>query len=64
MPLSPRELEVLRLASYGFTARTAAERLGISEESAKHHRKAIRVKLGVRTMPHAVATGIRRGLFA
>lgn len=61
-PLTPRELEVLHLIGQGLTNRAIADRLRISEHTAKFHVNAILGKLGAQTRAEAVAQGVRLGL--
>jgi two-component system, NarL family, nitrate/nitrite response regulator NarL len=61
-PLTPRELEVLHLLGQGLSNRALAERLHISEHTAKFHVNAILGKLGAQTRAEAVAQGVRLGL--
>jgi two-component system nitrate/nitrite response regulator NarL len=61
-PLTPREREVLDLLAQGLTNRRIAERLGISEHTAKFHVAAICGKLGAATRAEAVTRGLRGGL--
>ena len=61
-PLTPREREVLGLLAEGLTNRAIAERLGISEHTAKFHVNAILGKLGVETRTEAVGEAARLGL--
>lgn len=61
-PLTPRELEVLQLIGQGLSNRVLAERLRISEHTAKFHVNAILGKLGAQTRAEAVAQGARLGL--
>ena len=60
--LTRRELEVLPLLADGLTNRRIAERLGISEHTAKFHVNAILGKLGAATRAEAVALAARQGL--
>ena len=60
MPLSPRELEVLREAAR-WLPKAAAQRLHIAYPTLKNHLTSIRIKLGARTMTEAVLTAIGRG---
>jgi PAS domain S-box-containing protein len=60
--LSPRELDVLRLAAEGNTAPQIAERLVISPATVKTHFENIYEKLGVTDKAAAVAYGLRVGL--
>jgi DNA-binding NarL/FixJ family response regulator len=59
--LSPRELEVLRLAASGHTNRLIGDKLGISEPTVKSHMSTILVKLGASDRTHAVTLAARRG---
>ena len=61
-PLTPRELEVLHLLARGFANRAVADRLQISEHTAKFHVGQILAKLGAITRAQAVAIGVRDGL--
>jgi LuxR family maltose regulon positive regulatory protein len=54
-PLSPRELEVLRLLPSGFTAEELADQLIISVNTLRSHLKSIYAKLGVHSRHEAVA---------
>jgi two-component system, NarL family, nitrate/nitrite response regulator NarL len=60
--LSPRELDVLRLAAEGNTAPEIAERLVISPATVKTHFENIYEKLGVTDKAAAVAYALRVGL--
>jgi two-component system, NarL family, nitrate/nitrite response regulator NarL len=60
--LTPREIEVLQLIGQGLSNRAIAERLAISEHTAKFHVNAILGKLGAQTRAEAVALGVRSGL--
>lgn len=59
--LSPRELDVLRLAANGNTNRVIGEALGISEATVKTHMSTILVKLGASDRTHAVTLALKRG---
>jgi DNA-binding NarL/FixJ family response regulator len=61
-PLSPRELEVLALLADGLSNKRLADRLGISEHTAKFHVNAILEKLGADTRTDAVVKAARLGL--
>jgi DNA-binding NarL/FixJ family response regulator len=61
-PLSPRELEVLRLVAAGRNNREAAADLFISEATVKTHLLHVYAKLGVNDRAAAVAAGYERGL--
>ena len=59
--LSPRELEVLRLAAQGMTNGEIAERLYVSSRTVKGHLQSIYNKLGVNTRTAATALAYERG---
>ena len=61
-PLTPRELEVLRLLALGHTNRQVAEELVISLGTAKNHVEHIRVKLGSSDRTQAVVRALELGL--
>jgi DNA-binding NarL/FixJ family response regulator len=61
-PLTPRETEVLQLLSQGLTNKTIAERLGISDHTAKFHVNAILGKLGAQSRTEAIVQAARLGL--
>ena len=61
-PLTPREREVLRLASDGLGNKEIAARLDISEHTVKFHVSSILGKLGAATRAEAVSQGIRKGM--
>ena len=60
MPLTPRELEVLRAAAR-WSPKIAARRLYTSYWTLKGHLTTIRIKFGARTMTEAVLAAIGRG---
>lgn len=60
--LTPRELEVLQLLAEGLSNKGIADRLRISEHTAKYHVNAILGKLGAQTRTEAVARAARLGL--
>lgn len=60
--LSARERQVLTLIASGLSNRRIAERLQISEHTAKFHLSSILSKLGVSTRTEAVVVAARRGL--
>jgi two-component system nitrate/nitrite response regulator NarL len=62
LALTPREFEVLSLVAEGLSNRLLAERLKISEHTAKFHMNAILNKLGAETRTEAVVLAARRGL--
>ena len=61
-PLTPRELEVLRLMAEGLPNKTIAARLEISEHTVKFHVNTILGKLGVASRTEAVVRATRLGL--
>jgi DNA-binding NarL/FixJ family response regulator len=61
-PLTAREREVLELLGQGLSNRRIAERLLISEHTAKFHVASVLGKLGASTRTEAVSRGVRRGL--
>jgi DNA-binding NarL/FixJ family response regulator len=61
-PLTPRELEVLRLLALGHTNRQIAEELVISLGTAKNHVEHIRIKLGSSDRTQAVVRALELGL--
>lgn len=60
--LTPRELAVLRILSFGHQIAETAELLGLGEETVRSHLKKAQSKLGVRSRTQAVAQAIRRQL--
>lgn len=58
--LSPREQEILQALADGQTGREIAANLGITHNTLRTHENNIRRKLGVKSLVHAVAIGIRR----
>jgi DNA-binding CsgD family transcriptional regulator len=58
LPLSPRETEALRHYAAGRSGKQAAAAMGVSPNTLKTFTKALRHKLGARTVAHAVALGI------
>ncbi len=61
-PLTPRELQVLRMLADGLGNKEIGGQLGISEHTAKFHVAQILAKLGAGSRTEAVRIGIRRGL--
>jgi DNA-binding NarL/FixJ family response regulator len=61
-PLTPREGEVLQLLVEGYSNRRIAERLGISEHTAKFHVNSILGKLGASSRAEALTLAVRQGL--
>jgi len=60
-PLTPREIEVLRLMAGGLSNREIADALGTSEGTIKNHASSILSKLGVRDRTRAVLKGLELG---
>jgi DNA-binding NarL/FixJ family response regulator len=61
-PLTPRELEVVKLIAEAFTNRQIAETLKLSEKTIESHRANVFAKLGMRDRVELVRYAIRRGL--
>lgn len=61
LPLTPRMLDVLRLAAEGRTAAETARRLYVSEATVWNVRAAVCVRLGAASITAAVAVAMRRG---
>jgi len=62
--LTAREREVLALLSRGLSNKQIAERLAISDHTAKFHVNGILGKLGATTRTEAVVIAVRQGLIA
>jgi DNA-binding CsgD family transcriptional regulator len=60
--LTPRELSVLRLLSFGNKTQEIAEHLELGEETVRSHLKKAQTKLGVKDRTHAVAEAMRQHL--
>ena len=61
-PLSPRELEVLKLIAEAHTNKQIAETLHLAEKTVESHRANLLRKLGMRDRVELVRYAIRRGL--
>jgi DNA-binding NarL/FixJ family response regulator len=61
-PLSPRELEVVKLIAEGLTSEEIAEKLYISKKTVDRHRANMLEKLGMRNRVELTRYAIRRGL--
>ncbi|HEY1276038.1 MAG TPA: response regulator transcription factor [Thermoleophilaceae bacterium] len=61
-PLTPRELEVVKLIAEAYTNRQIAETLKLSEKTVESHRANLLAKLGMRDRVELVRYAIRRGL--
>ena len=62
-PLTPREIQVVRLIADGLRNKEIAVTLGISEQTAKVHVKNILAKLRVNDRAAVIAVAARRGIF-
>jgi DNA-binding CsgD family transcriptional regulator len=58
-PLSPREFEVLRMATQGLTNAQIASRLGVTVHAVKFHLASIYRKLGVANRTEAAVVFLR-----
>ncbi len=61
-PLTPRELEVVKLIAEAYTNEQIAEALVISRKTVERHRANILEKLGMRDRVELTRYAIRRGL--
>jgi DNA-binding NarL/FixJ family response regulator len=61
-PLTPRELQVVKLIAEGYTSEEIATALVISRKTVDHHRAKILDKLGMRNGAELTRYAIRRGL--
>ncbi len=61
-PLTPREVEVLRMMADGASNKIIAHKLGISDHTVKFHVTSILSKLNAGTRTEAVMLGVRKGL--
>jgi DNA-binding NarL/FixJ family response regulator len=61
-PLTPRELQVVKLIAEGYTSDEIAQQLVISRKTVDHHRASILDKLGMRNVAELTRYAIRRGL--
>lgn len=62
VPLTKRELEVLKQLAFGLTNKEIAEALGISYETVKEHVQHVLRKLGVSDRTQAAVWAVRKGL--
>jgi DNA-binding NarL/FixJ family response regulator len=60
-PLTPREIDVLRLVAKGMTNREVGQELGISHRTVQGHLASIYGKLGVNSRTEAVTEALKRG---
>ena len=61
-PLTPREIDVLKLIAEAHTNRQIAEQLVVSVKTVESHRANILAKLGMRERVELTRYAIRRGL--
>jgi two-component system response regulator DegU len=61
LPLSPREMEILRLITQGLSNKEIAYTLGISHQTVKNHMTSILRKLDVEDRTQAAVFALRRG---
>ena len=61
-PLTPRELDVVKLIAEAHTNRQIAEILSLSEKTVESHRGNVLAKLGMRDRVELVRYAVRRGL--
>ena len=61
-PLTPRELDVVKLIAEAYTNRQIAATLKVSEKTVESHRANVLAKLGMRDRVELVRYAIRRGL--
>ena len=61
-PLTPRELEVVKLIAEGYSSDEIADELVISRKTVDHHRANLLGKLGMRNVAEVTRYAIRRGL--
>lgn len=60
--LTDREFQVVQLLTEGLSNKLIADRLGISDHTAKFHVNGVMVKLGASTRTEAVVAAVRQGL--
>ena len=61
-PLTPREVEIVKLVAEGYSSDEIAEALVISKKTVEHHRSHVLEKLGMRDRVELTRYAIRRGL--
>jgi DNA-binding NarL/FixJ family response regulator len=61
-PLTPREVEIVKLVAEGYSSDEIAATLVISKKTVEHHRSHILEKLGMRDRVELTRYAIRRGL--
>jgi DNA-binding NarL/FixJ family response regulator len=62
VPLTPRELEIVRLVSEGLTAKEISERINISTHTIYTHRKNVMKKLKLSSTSELVLYAVRKGI--
>lgn len=62
-PLTPREVDVLKLVAIGHSNQRAAGQLGLKEDTIKAYMKSILAKLRARDRTHAVTIALKRGFW-
>ena len=62
MPLSPREIEILRYVAVGETSKEIASKLGIRERTVNWHLARAYAKLGATSRAEAVAIAMEQGI--
>lgn len=60
--LTPRQLDVLRLISQGFSTKEVALRLGLSAKTVETHRTLLMTRLGIRNLAGLVQYALRVGI--
>jgi DNA-binding NarL/FixJ family response regulator len=63
-PLTPREMDVLKLMAQGLTNKKIGDRLLVNERTVKYHVSTILSKLEVSNRTEAVTEAARRGLIS
>jgi DNA-binding NarL/FixJ family response regulator len=61
-PLTPRELQIVKLIAEGYTSDEIADQLVISRKTVDRHRANVLEKLGIRNVAEVTRYAIRRGL--
>jgi DNA-binding CsgD family transcriptional regulator len=61
-PLTPRELQVLKLSAYGLSNQDIGARLHLAIDTIKTHQRKLQSKLKARDRTHAVAIAYESGL--
>lgn len=61
IPLSPREMEILKSVTQGMSNKEIASKLGISQQTVKNHMTSILRKLNVEDRTQAAVTALRHG---